>query len=715
MKKLVLNTFAFLLAAITAYAGNYETNLRTISDNGTTIVVAVEARSVTTAIEVGKNGNDGIVHTITYGAGLTFSSGTVDAAFVNFSTQTVTNTSTTTTITITEANGSGNDVVSIPVGPTWTNIATITYTYANKNAPQNFVFATTNYSHNNASHTLDNAFDKITFAGAWSGGNGTAGAPASGIADACKRINVTSGSATISTGDVQCDYINITSPATLTIAPGASITAWNLGSGSYVTSAATFIIDADNTGYGQFIGGPVALTAKQYWSAATGRWINMGFPLTSLANLDLGGAPVNTTGGTSAICVPDGSGTWGNPVNTTNLYEFTSGNAGSPCNTTIEHEWQGCTPTGPSSAPMGHNVFFGGTGSFASTGIVSVEGASQTSASFGYTQSTPHATGSGSQNGTGNESNWDGWRLLANPFTCNLDVAAFATDNSISPLTISIWNGSAYTTTTGSVAPFQAFWIKLAANQTLNFTADHAVIGTATVQKTSTLGDNVSIMVTNGTTTSDAHLYFESQATLGFDNLYDGYKLMNLAANTPNIALLEEYVSQSGNTVRNPMGYNAVPAPVGPQAYPLIFKNITAENHTISIDPSVLPLGYTVAIEDKLVAPGVLHDITNAGYAFSHAGASADPLRFVLHVNAGSIGIEENALLEGLSAWVNQGQLYFSNELPANAEVEVYNTAGQVVTSTKGNNALYLQQNGVYIISVKTNNGEVKNLKVVKM
>jgi hypothetical protein len=725
MKKIIYTLFA-IGVIFWGHAQNYDVNFRVTSRTANQIEVAIEAKTTTGTLDIGKTAGNagntgGYTQEFTFNtAAVTFNSGTIPSLFTNFDgTKTVTVTGGTVTAQALTGAVATTGNQTITLNTTYQTIATATFTIISTNQPLNFTFSTSTFTlrtgngaGNVTTHVRNASFDKITFNGSWSGGNGTAGAPADGIADLCKQIEVTSGGAEIPTGqNVQCDYIDI-SGGSLTISPGASITAFNQSATSYNTSAANFILDAGSSGYAQFLGAPVALTARQYWDVTAGsRWINMGFPVAG--NLSLGGAPINANGGTSAYCIAEGANPNSNIVPTTNIYEFTSGSNGCATPVTIEHEWAGGLP---SAGTKGYNVFIGG-GIFASTGIISGEGSSVNSASFAYTHATPHAGGTGSQGP--NAVNFDGWRLVANPFTCNLNLDAFLADNPIT--SISVGTGGSYSTlTTGTIPPFQAFWIKTGSDgtlETIDFLPSHRSIGTASVAKTNTLDDHVALSVSNGTQISEAQLVFDPNTTKGYDQMYDGFTFINKGPNMPNIAFHYTYVANSGNyTVWSPMHMNYVPAPIGTESYPLLFHNTTSGNHTFNIDATVLPAGYQVFVEDLLTAPGVLNDITSNGYAFSHNANNADPLRFVLHVSNSTVGLEGYRIANNqITAWFNGNTLEFGNlEASEVSKILVTDITGRVIAKGTTLNPITVTTSGIYVVQLTNETGKTNVLKVVK-
>jgi hypothetical protein len=281
---------------------------------------------------------------------------------------------------------------------------------------------------------------------------------------------VQSGTATL-TGDVECEYFTVAAGADLVVGPNATLRPFvQDGSVGYNIADGVdgFLIDADATGYGQYMGPAVPGQINQYVGTDAG-WRNIGFPVSGGTALTIGGGAANySAASTSFNASPTCDGAWGNAISTVSVYRFNQG--------AQSHEWYGAAAA-PSGGTEGYSIFAGAP--FGTSGIASIKGTfldPTTVGSYSYNHNSPHATGNGSQSdvsqGPGcipdpvadHQANWDGWAIVANPFPCNIDVDAFSNSNSFAGAQIRVWNRSTglYEDRSSgtTIAPMQAFWLK---------------------------------------------------------------------------------------------------------------------------------------------------------------------------------------------------------------------------------------------------------------
>lgn len=603
--------------------------------------------------------------------------------------------------------------------------------------------------------TFGSGSDQIIYNGSWSGGNGAAGEP--DATDAAKELLIASGNPTIN-GDAEVDYFEVANGSVLTLAPGATMRPYNQDGTNYVEegtataiSAGQFVLDANNSGdYGQYLGPAINGTIRQFMKGTDG-WRNVGIPMSTITAYDLGGAPKNSNlASTSYNASPDAIGSWGNEINTVNIYEFTGGESTEP------HEWYGANPS--TGGLRGLSVYLASSGPFATTGIIEAQGKFYdgiTAAADGYqySSSAPHASASGSQSAVVDaqipesstairKSNWDGWALITNPYPCGLNVTEFASDNGIDAANIRIWDRTAtgavdgykYQTASGlgvtEIPTMQSFWIKkdpqVAAN--LVWDNDQRAFSTAAFSKTTTVPDQVKLMATNVTTGdyNSARLILNPMATPGYDQLYDAFLLAQPGNTMPSFGF-QEIMNAGNGPFTTILDVNSIPYPGNNDNFPVIFSMGSAGPVEWSVDKDLLPSGLKVYIEDKVIAPGVNTEITATPYAFNHNPATDPDDRFVVHFTPyNSINIEENGTISG---WMPAGWFSSSDELvlkingahtPQSVEVTVSDMSGKIidnvthVTSKEVRiSADYAQ--GMYLVMVRDEaNGDVRNIKVMK-
>jgi len=600
--------------------------------------------------------------------------------------------------------------------------------------------------------TLGNGFTEVVYNGTnWTGGNGVNNSP--DVTDACKRLYINAGIATLNT-DVECDIFQVASGAKLIIAPNATLKSFmttlvnaqlpTQPTLNYLVNVSDdFLIDANATGYGQYIGPGLPGTIKQ-WVGTDAGWRNMAFPVSGGTAYSVGGSAGGyNASSTSFNLNPDCAGSWGNYINTVNVYRFNKGPE--------PHEWYGA-PSATTGGTEGYNIFTGAP--FGTNGIATIKGtflAPGTTGTFAYTHSAPHVLGStGSQSeveqGSGcitepaadRQANWNGWALVANPFPCNLDVEEFAIDNGIARDQIRIWNRVANAYVDGnaingfnSIPPMQAFWIKIGdptttPSKTIVFQSDQRVFSAGTFQKYP--GNQISLTATN-LTTQDAnaiHLQFNNSATKGYDQLYDAYVLSQPGDFMPQLAFHNTY-EVNGKNVVAPLDYNTVPDVIGSDSYQLRFWSRTLGQFIFNVDTTTMLPSWNVYIEDKLIAPNTYVNITHSGYPFSYNPATDSPTRFVMHfAPSGSLDIkDETRIVKPINAYAftdDKGiRVAFKNYDFDKVNIQIHNPVGQLLTFDKNVNTdeLYLypvidKEIGFYSIRVLNPDGTVHAFKVIR-
>jgi hypothetical protein len=580
--------------------------------------------------------------------------------------------------------------------------------------------------------------------GIWSGGNGPNGAPDS--TDGVKRIIVNSGTA-ILTGHVECDFFSTSiAGAALMIAPNATLITYNqVYSGYIVDSSYAFILDADSTGYGQYIGPTVDGTIRQYIGTDAG-WRNIGFPVNGNGfDFDVsGGNHGFGASSTSFNATPDCGGNWGNYVNTVSVYRFNKGPQ--------PHEWYGAAAA-PTGSTEGYNIYTG-EGAFGNNGFASIRGTffdQNAPVTYFYEHTDPHDSANGT--GTGSQSavdtacipesdpadriaNWNGWALLVNPYPCNIDVDTFALANGIANTNVRIWDRSEPDPALGvqgkyidragaTIPPMQAFWIKLGTpgtTDTITFPGYIRTFSAGSFTKTSP--PEVQLIASNTNTQEETavHLRFNPNATIGYDRRYDAYVLYQPGNTVPQLSF--HHLNPKGSV--DPLDYNTVPMPTEATAYPLRFWSRSSGNFSFAVDPAVLPPGLEAYIEDTKLAPGTYYPVSNGStYNFSYTRGIDVTERFILHVGPlGTIGFDEQENIATGHVYVASNNeamtLHFQNVEAKSARVQITNEVGQVVyradeVSTHNPHVFHLSARriGLYIVTVELDNGDISYHKVI--
>lgn len=162
----------------------------------------------------------------------------------------------------------------------------------------------------------------------------------------------------------------------------------------------------------------------------------------------------------------------------------------------------------------------------------------------------------------------EGWNLIGNPTASSLDWDAFGwtktnMDNSIyvwDPSALGgngdflTWNGTTGTLGSGTIAPFQAFWVHATATTTLSFTnaVKTSTAGTFLRNSETALTFTIPITLTVGDLQTTSFLTFSDKGVVGPDN-WDAYRLESMSD-----TWLELYTTSSPGFV-SPLVINHLP------------------------------------------------------------------------------------------------------------------------------------------------------------
>ncbi len=333
---------------------------------------------------------------------------------------------------------------------------------------------------------------------------------------------------------------------------------------------------------------------------------------------------------------------------------------------------------------MGYFGFVGNFGIRPAAGVHSFSGTPNTS----VTVPTLYSTSSVADNNvtmSNNVTDREGWNLLANPFTCNLDISGVPRSADFNNA-FYLYDGTNYTAIApggiddGVVPPLSAFWMQAsgtsptlgsagAMTMSDNGTISNVGSGFARpafdrlVLRTHPVGDTIH---TDYTVVS-----FIDGTTDGFDGAWDGHKMLK-HMDYPNIF--------STHTDGSAMAINAIP--YGPnhsekRTVPISFKAAQhGQNFTIRYDDSYMINHYAVYLEDKLLQ--TFTDLSAQDYSFINDTSMVG--RFVLHFRAGSLSIdapESTKNASGISAWVFDNHAYLNPQFTGNAMLTLYDISGK--------------------------------------
>ena len=123
--------------------------------------------------------------------------------------------------------------------------------------------------------------------------------------------------------------------------------------------------------------------------------------------------------------------------------------------------------------------------------------------------------------------NTNDWNLIGNPYSSNLDIATFITENSTTNDFIAdgfdaiyVWNGTTYDDlTTGTIQPGQAFFIKSKIDGTASITEAMQSHTTGTFSKSTST--SISLSLSNGLSTKKTKINYLDGKTNSLDDGFD--------------------------------------------------------------------------------------------------------------------------------------------------------------------------------------------------
>ena len=272
----------------------------------------------------------------------------------------------------------------------------------------------------------------------------------------------------------------------------------------------------------------------------------------------------------------------------------------------------------------------------------------------------------------------------------------------------------------GYIPPMQGFWVLASeaanstslTNKTLSFDNTMRSHGPATgsnplraPQSAASENQLIRLQATNGTTTDETVLYFNSQAADTYDN-YDSRKMMS--SNAAQIYTLLDGMPIVINGM-NTIPYNA--------EIPVAFKTVTAGEHTIkATEFSNFTSGESLLLTDKTL--NRVTDLSSSDYIFT-SSVGTDVNRFALTIQRVSTSVAGNNTQNSLQVVQSAGRIQIL--LPSfepGAVAYVFNNIGQITAkSSITGTVTTMSQNlpaGVYIVKVMTGTDELTEKIIVK-
>ncbi|NVK28159.1 MAG: hypothetical protein HWE14_08945 [Flavobacteriia bacterium] len=326
-------------------------------------------------------------------------------------------------------------------------------------------------------------------------------------------------------------------------------------------------------------------------------------------------------------------------------------------------------------------------------------------ATLGYAL-TPAWSGFEGANGTAN----DGWNLIANPYPSNLDwteVGKGITGDVNAYFYI--WNpatneyvfndlGGNGNATSTNISPMQAIWVKLDNSGETSTTAFDFVDGERTVSSPASFLKTVTEALKLSVTSSTSGLGDQTSILrdAGYSTSYeasgDAFKRAS-AGGKPSF-----YVISKDSML---LAVNRIDESYMGDSIMLGFEGNHGENYVIAIAENSFPSDFKVELHD--LKTGVIVDLTSATHAFTNDTAFSEH-RFNLYAVSKTISVEEpgDGGAGGQTAFgvVTRGEsiiVSFSNDLPAEVDIDVVDISGRVIYEKEG-----IDANGEFQFSFDT-------------
>ena len=297
-----------------------------------------------------------------------------------------------------------------------------------------------------------------------------------------------------------------------------------------------------------------------------------------------------------------------------------------------------------------------------------------------------------------NAANSQGWNFIPNPFASNIasnillaDVVAFP----LSYKAVHIYDANTqqyraitgtgvinYNTNATALSPnahhipmFGGFWVKAnTSGQSIDLQTSHCEINTLGYPslKTQPGFDLLRVnVVDDADRTDNIVIYLADGVTDGLDNGYDAYKLISWVEEVPSLFIIDGNVEMSINALSKSKLDHHVS--IGFEGY------LDGMDYKMSIQADEFNPNSIIYLEDR--KSNRFHDLRTGPYSFVYHQSDLKD-RFVLHLNALSVGLQESQLRDIFVAQTDQGKILI---LPDNevVDIEIYDLTGALLGQMK--------------------------------
>ena len=306
------------------------------------------------------------------------------------------------------------------------------------------------------------------------------------------------------------------------------------------------------------------------------------------------------------------------------------------------------------------------------------------------------------------DGNANGWNFMGNPFPSAIDWDAgtgwLKTNVGISVYlynngTWNSWNGSTGTgMTSGNIAMGQGFFVEVIDGQTTGtLTMTDAVQvhnNVGFLKSKSAIEELIRLEVSNGTNTDETVVYFDNDATSGYDYQFDAHKLFSFDQDRPQIY----------STANDNMSINVLPDEN--TDVPFDVKGLDGENMTIAAT-EVVGFGNLMLLDN---ATGSQTNLVMENYEFTYSEDISD--RFLLFFTTVNTEEELESNCE-IYSFDRNIRVILHNQ--RDAEIVIYNLMGQKINQTTAQSDITditMYETGCYVVKVISHNN-VETSKVI--
>lgn len=298
----------------------------------------------------------------------------------------------------------------------------------------------------------------------------------------------------------------------------------------------------------------------------------------------------------------------------------------------------------------------------------------------------------------------NGWNVVGNPYPSAIDWDDPSWTKTNIDASIYVWDGTQYLVwngifgdlTDGVIPAMQGFYVKASASGPALQVSDAARVHGPSAYKNGEVSNLIRVHVTGNGYHDVAYIYFNEDATAGFDSDYDAFKLFGIEE-APQI------YSIVGDDI---LAINTLPELYPGLSIPLGLKVGNDAVYDIRIDNlNSFETPVSVYIED--LQTGDMFEMTDNESVSLMAGAKDEPGRLMMHFMT-LTGTDES-VAEPVSVYSFGNSVYVRNAAPG-ATVQITSVTGQLVYSgeTNGENLFRIDtrvSSGYYIVKVISDHG----------